>query len=61
MADKVYKCTAELEAENKRLKDGLEKIIAEGNKPNTQAAYDEGNGPNPYTMVYIAEQALKGT
>ena len=47
-----------LQAENSHLKHALQTIIAEGNKPDTQFASDEGLDPNPHTMRDIAEQAL---
>lgn len=45
--------------ENKRLKDALTSILAEGNKPDTQFTSDKGIGPNCHAMTSIAEQALK--
>ena len=48
-----------LQAENAQLKNALQNIMAEGNKPDTQFAADEGLDPNPHTMSDIAEQALK--
>ena len=47
-----------LQAENALLKEAMQNIIAEGNKPDTQFASDEGLDPNPHTMRDIAEQAL---
>ena len=58
--DAIYKL-AIAEAENEKLKEALNKIVVEGNKPDTQATSDEGLGPNPHTMAFMAEQALKGT
>ena len=39
-------------------KDALERIIIEGNKPDTQATHDDGVGPNYLVMLEIAEAAL---